>query len=376
MKALILLGHGSRSAGAGDAMERIACALAQRQAGCRVSTAWLEISRPSLAEAIDRCAAQGADEVVVVPYLLLMGTHLQEGVPRLLAEAGARHPGLRLRLAPHLGFDQLLVDLVARRAAEVADPPSGPGTVFLVGAGPGDPLLITVKGRELIAGCDCLVHDRLVHPGLIALAPAGAEVHDVGKTGHHANREQMAINDLLLDCAQRRRRVVRLKGGDPFLFGRGWEEADFLARHGIPWVEVPGVSSGFAAPAAAGIPLTHRGCSASVALVTGYRQAGDPRPPDWDGLRGVDTLVIFMGMHNLAGLVASLLASGRPPQTPAAVIERGTWEGQRQVFAPLSDLVQAVATAQLGAPAIVVVGAVAGLTVGGPVGHTPPAPPA
>lgn len=167
------------------------------------------------------------------------------------------------------------------------------GTVHLVGAGPGAPDLISVRGDRLLRTCDCLVHDQLVHPGLIALAPATVPRHDVGKIGHGHHVPQEDINRLLLDCARRHRCVVRLKGGDPFVFGRGGEEALFLQSQGVPWEEVPGITSGIAAPAAAGIPVTHRGVAASVALVTGHRQGGDCRAPDWAGMAGIDTLVIY-----------------------------------------------------------------------------------
>jgi uroporphyrin-III C-methyltransferase len=235
------------------------------------------------------------------------------------------------------------------------------GTVHLVGAGPGAPDLISVRGDRLLRTCDCLVHDQLVHPGLIALAPATAPRHDVGKIGHGHHVPQEDINRLLLDCARRHRCVVRLKGGDPFVFGRGGEEALFLQSQGVPWQEVPGITSGIAAPAAAGIPVTHRGLATSVALVTGHRQSGDRSAPDWVGMAGIDTLVLYMGMHHLDEICQGLLAAGRSPSTPACAIERGTWEGQRQIIATLGTLVQAVADAGLQAPAVVVVGQVVGL---------------
>lgn len=235
------------------------------------------------------------------------------------------------------------------------------GTVHLVGAGPGAPDLISVRGQELLRRCDCLVHDQLVHPDLIALAPAAAERHDVGKIGHGHHVPQDEINRLLADCARRHRCVVRLKGGDPFVFGRGGEEAQFLTAQGVPWQEVPGITSGIAAPAAAGIPVTHRGLATSVALVTGHRQAGDHSEPDWAGMAGIDTLVIYMGMHHLDGITQGLIAAGRPATTLACAIERGTWPQQRQVTASLAGLAAAVAAAGLGAPAVVVVGPVVSL---------------
>ncbi len=235
------------------------------------------------------------------------------------------------------------------------------GTVHLVGAGPGAPDLISVRGRDLLLRCDCLIHDQLVHPDLIALAPSSAERHDVGKIGHGHHVQQETINLTLLNCAHRHRCVVRLKGGDPFVFGRGGEEALFLSAHQVPWQEVPGITSGIAAPGAAGIPVTHRGLATSVALVTGHRQSGDHSEPDWAGMAGIDTLVIYMGMHHLDGICQGLIAAGRPATTPACAIERGTWPEQRQITAPLGQLATAVATAGLGAPAVVVVGSVVSL---------------
>lgn len=235
------------------------------------------------------------------------------------------------------------------------------GTVHLVGAGPGAPDLISVRGRDLLLRCDCLVYDQLVHPDLIALAPLTAERHDVGKIGHGHHVPQVTINMTLLTCAHRHRCVVRLKGGDPFVFGRGGEEAQFLSAKQVPWQVVPGITSGIAAPAAAGIPVTHRGFATSVALVTGHRQAGDHREPDWAGMAGIDTLVIYMGMHHLEGICQGLIAAGRPGSTLACAIERGTWAQQRQVTASLAELPAAVAAAGIGAPAVVVVGPVVSL---------------
>jgi uroporphyrin-III C-methyltransferase len=232
------------------------------------------------------------------------------------------------------------------------------GTVHLVGAGPGDPDLISVRGRNLITACDCLVHDHLVHPALLALAPATAVRHDVGKIGHRRHVAQDDINRLLLDCATRHRCVVRLKGGDPFVFGRGGEEALFLTAHGVPWHEVPGISSGIAAPASIGIPVTHRGVATAVAFVTGHRQAGDHQEPDWATLARVDTLVIYMGMHHLAAICTALIGHGRSPATPACAISRGTWDDERSVIATLADLPTAVEKSGLEAPAIVVIGGV------------------
>jgi uroporphyrinogen III methyltransferase/synthase len=230
--------------------------------------------------------------------------------------------------------------------------------VWLVGAGPGDPGLLTVRGREVLAEADCVVHDYLVGPRILALVPPGAAVHDVGKRGHATSKSQGAINDLLLECARRHRRVVRLKGGDPFVFGRGGEEAQVLAAAGIPFVIVPGVTSGIAVPAYAGIPVTHRASSAAVAFVAGHRQAGEAEDIDWATFARVETLVLYMGMQRLAEHCAALIEHGRPAETPAAAIQWGTLPRQRCVSGTLATLPALVAAAGLGAPAITVIGEV------------------
>jgi uroporphyrinogen III methyltransferase/synthase len=227
-------------------------------------------------------------------------------------------------------------------------------SVALVGAGPGDPGLLTVRAAELIRAADCVVRDYLVGPRILALVAPGAVVHDVGKRGHATSKSQAAINDLLLDCARRHRRVVRLKGGDPFVFGRGGEEAQVLAAAGIPFEIVPGVTSGIAVPAYAGIPITHRAASASVAFVAGHLQDGPG--VDWAAYAKVETLVLYMGMQHLAEHCAALIAHGRDADTPAASIQWGTLPQQRTVVGTLTTLPRLAAEAGLGAPAITVVG--------------------
>ncbi len=227
-------------------------------------------------------------------------------------------------------------------------------SVALVGAGPGDPGLLTVRAAALIGAADCVIRDYLVGPRILALVPAGAVIHDVGKRGHATSKSQAAINDLLLACATRHSRVVRLKGGDPFVFGRGGEEAQVLAAAGIRFEIVPGVTSGIAVPAYAGIPITHRAASASVAFVAGHLQDGPG--VDWSAYAKVETLVLYMGMQHLAEHCAALIAHGRSPDTPAASIQWGTLPQQRTVAGTLATLPTLVAAAGLGAPAITVVG--------------------
>jgi uroporphyrin-III C-methyltransferase len=230
--------------------------------------------------------------------------------------------------------------------------------VYLVGAGPGDPGLLTLKAAQLLGRADTVVHDRLVHPGVLAHARRGARLLYVGKEGGGASVRQEDIHALLVAQARLGRTVVRLKGGDPFVFGRGGEEALALAAEGVPCEVVPGVSAGAAAPAAAGIPVTHRGLSASVTFATGHLADGEP---DWAHLSGAPTLVLFMAGARLAPATAALLAHGRPAPTPAAVVEAGTWEHQRVVEGALGDVAARALEAGVGSPALLVVGDVVSL---------------
>src|SRR5438876_8090614 len=200
------------------------------------------------------------------------------------------------------------------------------GRVALVGAGPGDPGLLTIRGRKLLRGADVVVYDRLVHPRVVDLAPPEALRIFAGKArGVHA-LPQADINALLVTHARRGRRVVRLKGGDPFVFGRGGEEALALARAGVPFEVVPGVTAAVAVPAYAGIPLTYRGVAASFAVVTGHEEACKREASvDWARLaRAADTLVVLMGVGALPRIARELIAHGRPPATPVALVRWGT----------------------------------------------------
>lgn len=217
-------------------------------------------------------------------------------------------------------------------------------TVWLVGAGPGDPGLITARGLELVRSCQALVYDRLVAPELVAEAPPDALIYT------RADLDQEEINALLVELGSRGLEVVRLKGGDPYVFGRGGEEALALAEAGVPWEAVPGVSALASVPGSAGIPLTHRGVADRVRFVTGHAAP--------DGVEG-ETLVWFMGLQKLPQLVDDLLADGHEPTTPAAVIARGTRPDQEVAVAELAELPRAAAG--LPGPALVVVGGVVAL---------------
>ena len=235
------------------------------------------------------------------------------------------------------------------------------GVVYLVGAGPGDPGLMTVRAAELVASADVILHDRLIPAGALDGAGDGAEVVYVGKEPGRPEMPQEEIERLMVDRARSGRSVVRLKGGDPFVFGRGGEEAEALAAAEVPFEIVPGVTAGVAAPAYAGIPLTHRDDASAVAFVTGHEDpAKDDSALDWDALgRFPGTLVLYMSLGRLAEVARRLVAAGRDGGEPAAAVERGTMTGQRTVTASLGEIAGAVADAGLGPPAIVLTGPVA-----------------
>ena len=238
------------------------------------------------------------------------------------------------------------------------------GRVILVGAGPGDPDLITVRGVAALRVADVVLYDSLSTRELLGLSPEHAEWIDVGKRGHDApTRPQEDINALMIERARAGDTVVRLKGGDPFVFGRGGEEASACVNAEIPFEVVPGVSAAMAAPAYAGIPLTDRRHAASFAVVTGHKDPGRPgEETRWAELAlAVDTLVILMGMRDLPDLVAKLVGGGKDPSTPSAAIMHGTLGRQRVVVAPLQELAVRVETEGLGAPATLVIGEVVGL---------------
>ncbi|HXG53619.1 MAG TPA: uroporphyrinogen-III C-methyltransferase [candidate division Zixibacteria bacterium] len=231
------------------------------------------------------------------------------------------------------------------------------GKVYLVGAGPGDPGLLTVRGLQRLQLAQVVVYDHLVNPLLLEEAPPVAIRVFAGKRAGHRGLTQSEIHRILIGYARLGYEVVRLKGGDPFVFGRGGEEAAALAEAGIPFEIVPGVSSAVAVPAYAGIPLTHRDFASSFAVVTGH-DACKPRPPvDWGRIAtAVDTLVVLMGLKNLPAIAADLIRHGLPPETPAAVIRWGTTPAQETVSGTLGDI--AGKAAHLEPPAVIVVGKV------------------
>lgn len=235
------------------------------------------------------------------------------------------------------------------------------GVVYLVGAGPGDPGLITARALELIASADAIYHDRLIPPGALDGAREDAELVYVGKAPGAPAVPQDEIEQRLIEAAREGRSVVRLKGGDPFVFGRGGEEGEALRAAGVEFEVVPGVTAGVAATAYAGIPVTHRDDASAVAFVTGHEDPEkDETALDWEALaRFPGTLVFYMGVKRLAENAAALIEAGRDPEEPAAAVERGTMAGQRTVVATLGTLAAAVEREGIGAPAVIVVGQVA-----------------
>jgi uroporphyrin-III C-methyltransferase len=237
-----------------------------------------------------------------------------------------------------------------------------PGKVYLVGAGPGDPKLLTVKAAELLKDADVVIYDRLVGEAIIGLAPEKAEKIYVGKrTGKH-EVPQDKITKLIIEKAKLGGKVVRLKGGDPFVFGRGGEEAEALVEKGIEFEVVPGVSSSVAAPMYAGIPLTHRDYAASVAIITGHRAGEAERVIEWAKIASaVDTMVILMGVESLEAITEKLIEGGLNPQTPAAIIESGTLPQQRTIIGKIGTIAKKAKEKQFKPPAVIVVGEVANL---------------
>jgi uroporphyrin-III C-methyltransferase len=369
---LLLAGHGTRRYPASrETTLRLAETLRRRRVAGEVIAGFLD-DDPGLPEAL---GAGPLGPVLVLPFLIGGGTHAAEDIPRAIGlEPGeiplAGRVDRRLIVVDHAvgtlpGVVDVIVDLARRH------PPAPPrlsrrggrparttGSVHLVGGGPGDPGLITARGLELLRRADVVVHDRLIGPELLHEVRAGAELVDVGKGAGHAALSQEEINRLLVDRARAGRDVVRLKGGDPFVFGRGSEELSACREAGVRCDVVPGVSSAIAAPAAAGIPVTARGIARSFAVVTAH-QAGEAGEHDVAPLAGVDTIVVLMGRSSLPSFTARLIAAGRDPDTPAACIQSATTPAQRVTLATLSTIAEAAERDGLEAPIVTVIGEVA-----------------
>ena len=232
------------------------------------------------------------------------------------------------------------------------------GKVYLVGAGPGDAGLMTLKGKALLETCDVVLYDALVSDEILAMInPIAEKIHAGKRRGHHSLLQE-ETTQLLIEKAQNHAIVVRLKGGDPFIFGRGGEELADLRSHGIAVEVVPGITSGIAAPAYAGIPLTHRDYSSSVIFVTGHESAGKYRPEiQWTAIaQAAETIVVYMGLHNLPEIVSKLILAGLPDSTPVALIRQGTRADQSELIGCLSNIVELVQETKFAPPAIAVIG--------------------
>jgi uroporphyrin-III C-methyltransferase len=329
---------------------------------------------PGLAEAL---ASAPPGPALVLPFLIGGGSHASDDIPLAIGLEPGPTP-----LAGRVKGRQVIVDDAIGKLSGLADivvdlarrhPPPRPrlarrggrpvradaGTVHLVGGGPGDPGLITARGLALLRRADVVVHDRLIGPELLHEAWAGAELVDVGKGAGLSPLSQDEINDLLVDRARSGREVVRLKGGDPFVFGRGSEELAACRAAGVRCEVVPGVTSAIAGPAAAGIPVTARGIARSFAVVTAH-QTGEGEH-DVAPLAGVDTIVVLMGRSSLPGFTARLIAAGRDPETPAACIQSATTPAQRVTRATLATIAGAAERDGLEAPVVTIIGAVASL---------------
>ncbi|RAK19177.1 uroporphyrin-III C-methyltransferase [Anoxybacillus vitaminiphilus] len=233
------------------------------------------------------------------------------------------------------------------------------GKVYLVGAGPGDPELITMKGLRCIQEADVILYDRLINEQLLSYAKPEADLIYCGKLPNYHTMKQETINSFLIKLAKKGKTVVRLKGGDPFVFGRGGEEAEALAKHNIEFEIVPGITSGIAAAAYAGIPVTHRDFSSSVAFITGHKQKGSNEDIKWENLaKGIDTLAIYMGISNLPYIREQLLKHGKSPHTPVAIVQWGTLLEQKTVTATLGTILEAVKQHRIENPSMIIIGEV------------------
>jgi uroporphyrin-III C-methyltransferase len=385
---LALVGHGTRRhRESRSSTLQLADTLRRRRVAGEVLAAFMD-DDPPLDSLIESAMLP---YVVVVPFLIGGGTHVSEDIPRIVEESRvASHESRR----PSVIVDQAigsypgLVDIIVDLARRHPPPPiprfryrgarasrREPGAVHLVGAGPGDPGLITSRGLELLRQADVVIHDRLIGSELLSEARTDALLIDAGKGPGHAPYAQLEINGLLVEHALSGRMVVRLKGGDPFVFGRGSEEVEACRRAGVAVYVVPGVSSAIAAPAAAGIPVTARGVSRSFIIITGH--VADETPEQSSRAAGgrvairsplsPDTLVVLMARANLGELAAQLISEGWDPSTPAACIQSATTPAQRVTRATLATIAEAADRDGLESPVVTVIGAVAALAVSGEV---------
>jgi len=352
---VLVVGHGSRRREANDDVREAARRIAERGDFALVEAAFLELEHPDISEGCTRLVERGARQIVVHPYFLSPGRHTRGDIPVEVQAAAREHPGISFRISEPLNAHQLVIAASVERIRDSIDEPAAKrGVVYLVGAGPGDKGLLTVKARELLSSCDVVIYDYLVNPDILSYVRADAERIYAGKVGGGRQTPQEEINAGLIQQALQGKRVVRLKGGDPFLFGRGGEEAEALAAAGVSFEVVPGVSSALAVPAYAGIPLTHREYSSSVTVLTGARVNEETLQQS----SAAETLVILMGVKQLREIARELVAAGRAMETPVAVIRWGTYEGQQTICGTLESIADESERVEMRAPAVIVVGEV------------------
>ena len=364
---VLVVGHGSRREEANRDVREAARRIGERGAFTLVEAAFLEIAHPNIAEGFKRLIERGACNVTVHPYFLSPGRHTRGDLPREVRAVAQCYPGVSYQITEPLSAHPLVIEASVERIRETAScapdtetsEEAKLGTVYLVGAGPGDPGLLTLRARDLLASCDVVVYDYLVDPEVMQFAPPTAERIYVGKVGGARHTPQTEINVLLINQARAGKRVVRLKGGDPFLFGRGGEEAEALYEAGIPFQAVPGISSALAVPAYAGIPLTHRNLSSSVAILTGASANDvDEVSAALADLVRADTIVILMGVANLRLIADELIASGKDPETPVAIIRWGTYETQLTVVGTLQSIADQAHASGMRPPGVIIIGEV------------------
>ncbi|MFC4020027.1 uroporphyrinogen-III C-methyltransferase [Micromonospora sp. GCM10011542] len=410
---IALIGRGSTDPDANAEVAKVARLLWEGRGYAGVEPGFISLAEPSVPQVLDRLRRLGARRIVVAPYFLFAGV-LPDRIVARAAEFAAAHPELDVRVADVIGDCDALADLVLERHAEALggdirmncdtcayrvlmpgfadkvgrpqrphdhpdDPVDGhhhhdghshhhhhaePGSVAVVGGGPGPDDLITVRGKALLDAADVVVVDRLAPQGLLAGLRPDVLVVDAAKVPRGPSMAQDAINAALVTHARAGRRVVRLKGGDPYLFGRGHEEVRACAAAGVPVTVVPGVSSAFAAPALAGVPVTHRGVAHDVTVVSGHLPPGDPDSlVDWAALgRARGTLVLLMAVDTIAVIAAALVEHGRAPETPVLAVQDAGHPGQRAVPARLDDIGAVAAREDIRPPAVFVVGPVVALS--------------
>src|SRR6266404_475378 len=364
---VLVVGHGSRRPEANDDVRQATHRIGELGGFPIVQAAFLEIEHPNIHEGFAQLVSQGVTSITVHPYFLSPGRHTRGDIPVEVAEAAREHPGITYRISEPLSAHRLVIEASVERIRETVDTRlstklsvrDASGVVYLVGAGPGDPELLTLKAHSLLSTCDVVIYDNLVNPELLHFAPSTAERIYVGKVGGGRQTPQTEINLLLIEHGLSGKKVVRLKGGDPLLFGRGGEEAEALHSAGLRFEIVPGISSALAVPAYAGIPLTHRGLSSSVAVITGA-SSGDGHYHSRALLSQAhaDTIVVLMGASHIPEICQDLCTSGRDPETPVAVIRWGTYEGQVTVTGTLSSIAGECERAAMRSPAVIVVGEV------------------